>query len=127
MATNLRHIDLQFHCLISSLKLLCINSFFFVGKVTKEKEKRGKKTLKTGLSLGHQASRLTSTPMGEHAKKSHLILKSARAWPRNLCNGCPLEAHVGKKCYEYAPLTQKSSPTKRRTHGYESHLDLEED
>jgi hypothetical protein len=36
--------------------------------MTKEKEKKREKTLKTGHSLGHQASRLTSTPMGEHAK-----------------------------------------------------------
>jgi len=94
--------------------------------MTKEKEKeKGKKTLKTRLSLGHQASRLTSTLKGEHAKKSHLILMSARAWPRNLRNGGPLEAHVRKKCYEYAPLTQKSSSTKRHTHAYESDWILE--
>ncbi|AES63503.1 oligosaccaryltransferase [Medicago truncatula] len=54
--------------------------------------------------------------MGSMPKKSHLILKSAQAWPRNLRNGCPLKAHVGKKCYEYAPLSKKYSPINRRTH-----------
>jgi len=39
--------------------------------------------LKIGVSLGHQA---TSTPMKELVKKSHMILKSARAWPKNMRN-----------------------------------------
>jgi hypothetical protein len=58
---------------------------------------------------------------------SHLILKSVRAWSRNMRNRCPLEAHVGKKCLEYAHLTQKSSPAKKRIHANESDLSLEED
>jgi len=65
--------------------------------MTKEKEEKKRKSLKFGLSLVHQASTLTSTLMGEPAKKSHLTLKNVQAWPRNICNGCLLKARVGKK------------------------------
>jgi len=46
--------------------------------MTKEKEEKNK-FLKIGLSLGHQASTLISTPIWEHTKKSYIILKSIRA------------------------------------------------
>jgi len=38
-----------------------------------------KKNPQNRAHLGHQASILTSTPIKEHVKKSHLILKSVQA------------------------------------------------
>jgi len=66
--------------------------------MTKEKEEKKTKNLKTGLSLGASCLNTNFNTDGGACQKFTPSLKVCKAWPRNLRNGYLLEPHVGKKC-----------------------------